>query len=215
MQVLIDNYGTILRGFRTTIELTLISMVIALVAGTALGAMRVSPIAPLRWLGTAYVTIFRNTPLLLLFLLFVFAIPKLGVNLSFFTRAVIAVSVYSAAFICEAVRAGINTVPVGQAEAARAVGMTFGQTLGHVVLPQALRASIPTIGSLLIALLRNTSVAEAFGTKEATYALDTLGNRHASAILWLFLGIAIGYIVLSLLMAVGFRYLERRLVILR
>lgn len=215
MQVLIENYGTILRGFRETIALAAVSMAIAVVAGTALAAMRVSPIPPLRWMGTAYVTVFRNTPLLLLFVVFVFAIPKLGVNLSFFTRAVIAVSVYSAAFICEAVRSGINTVPVGQAEAARAVGMTFGQTMRHIVLPQAMRASIPPIGSLLIALLRNTSVAEAFGTKEATYALDTLGNRHASAILWLFAGIALGYILLSLLMASGFRLLERRLAIIR
>ncbi|HVX45188.1 MAG TPA: amino acid ABC transporter permease [Mycobacteriales bacterium] len=215
MHVLIDNLGTILRGFRETVEVAIIAMAVSTVFGTILAAMRVSPVAPLRWLGTAYVNVFRNTPLLLLFVFFIFGIPKLGLNFSFFTRAVLAVTVYSAAFVCEAVRSGINTVPVGQAEAARAIGMTFGQTLRNIVLPQALRASIPPVASLMIALLRNTSVAEAFGTKEAAYQLDSLGNRHASALIWLFIGIAIGYIILSLLIAGGFRLLERRLAVVR
>lgn len=215
MHVLIDNYGTILRGFRETVELAIISMVISTVFGTLLATMRVSPVPPLRLLGTSYVNVFRNTPLLLLFVLFIFGLPKLDIHLSFFWGAVISLTAYSSAFVCEAVRSGINTVPVGQAEAARAVGMTFGQTLRNVVLPQALRASIPPVASLLIALLRNTSVAEAFGTKEAAYALDTLGNRHSSALIWLFLGIAGGYIILSLIVAGAFRMLERRLVIAR
>jgi glutamate transport system permease protein len=215
VHVLADNYGTILRGFRTTVEIAILAMVVSTVLGTLLAAMRVSPVVPFRWLGTAYVNVFRNTPLLLLFVFFVFAIPKLGLNFSFFTRAVMAVTVYSAAFVCEAVRSGINTVPVGQAEAARAIGMNFGQTLRNVVLPQALRASIPPVASLMIALLRNTSVAEAFGTKEATFALDSLGNRHTSALIWLFIGIAIGYIVLSLVIAGAFRLLERKLEVAR
>src|SRR5215813_8029347 len=99
--------------------------------------MRVGPTAPLRWAGSAYVNVFRNTPLLLLFVLFVFGLPTIGIQASFFVRAVIALSLYTAAFVCEAVRSGVNTVQRGQAEAARAVGMTFGQTLRYVVLPQA------------------------------------------------------------------------------
>ena len=215
MNVLADNIGTILDGFRETIALTALSAACAIVLGIILAAMRVSPAAPLRWAATSYVNIFRNTPLLLLFVLFVFGLPTIGLRASFFTRAVIALSLYTAAFVCEAVRSGINTVPTGQAEAARAVGMTFTQTLRHVVLPQALRAAIPPVGSLLIALTRNTSVAEAFGTREATYVLDSLGRDHASALYWIFAGIALGYIILSLAIAGGFRLLERQLAVIR
>ncbi|HEX3811569.1 MAG TPA: amino acid ABC transporter permease [Mycobacteriales bacterium] len=215
MNVLSDNIGTILRGFRETIALTVISAVIAIVLGVVLAAMRVSPAPPLRWAGTSYVNLFRNTPLLLLFVLFVFGLPTVGIHASFFIRAVVALSLYTAAFVCEAVRSGINTVQAGQAEAARAVGMTFGQTLRHVVLPQAMRAAIPPVGSILIALTRNTSVAEAFGTKEATYVLDSLGRDHASQLYWIFGGIALGYIILSLAIAGGFRLLERHLAVAR
>jgi glutamate transport system permease protein len=215
MDVLTDNFGTILDGFRETILLTVLSGVVAIVVGVLLAAMRVSPAPPLRWAGAAYVTVFRNTPLLLLFVLFVFGLPTVGVHASFFIRAIIALSTYTAAFVCEAVRSGINTVQPGQAEAARAIGLTFSQTLRFVVLPQALRAAIPPIGSLLIALTRNSSVAEAFGTKEATYVLDSLGRDHASALYWIFGGIALGYIILSLLIAGGFRLLERAVAVAR
>src|SRR5882757_588616 len=213
MNVLRHNFGTILDGFRETIALTALSAVIAIVLGVVLAAMRVSPAPPLRWAGTSYVNIFRNTPLLLLFVLFVFGLPTVGVHASFFTRAIIALSLYTAAFVCEAVRSGINTVQAGQAEAARAIGMTFTQTLRYVVLPQAMRAAVPPIGSLLIALTRNSSVAEAFGTKEATYVLDSLGRDNASALYWIFGGIALGYIIICLAIAGGFRLLERRLAV--
>jgi glutamate transport system permease protein len=213
VNVLRDNFGTILDGFRETIALTAISAVCAIVFGVLLAAMRVSPAPPLRWAATSYVNIFRNTPLLVLFILFVFGLPTAGVHASFFVRAVIALTLYTSAFVCEAVRSGINTVQAGQAEAARAIGMTFTQTLRHVILPQAMRAAIPPIGSLMIALTRNTSVAEAFGTKEATYVLDSLGRDHAAALYWIFAGIALGYIIISLAIAGGFRLLERQLAV--
>ncbi len=215
MDVLLDNFDTILDGFRETIALTALSAVCAIVLGVVLAAMRVGPAAPLRWAGAAYVNVFRNTPLLLLFVLFVFGLPTVGIQASFFLRAVIALTLYTAAFVCEAVRSGVNTVQRGQAEAARAIGMTFGQTLRYVVLPQAIRTAIPPISSLMIALARNTSVAEAFGTKEATYVLDSLGRDHASALYWIFAGIALGYLVLCLLIAGGFRLLERQLRVAR
>lgn len=215
MDALLGNLGPILAGFRETVTLAAVSAVVALAGGVLLGAMRVSPAPPMRWFATAYVTAVRNTPLVLLFVLFVFGLPFLNLRLSFFTRAAIALSVYTAAFVCEAVRSGINTVQPGQAEAARALGMTFGQTLRLVVLPQALRSVLPPMSSVLIALTKNTSIAEAFGVTEATYQLDSLGRDFAAALYWIFGGIALGYLLITLGIVGAFRLAERRLAVVR
>ena len=152
MQAIVDNLDLYWLGFRTTLSLTLISAAIALVVGTVLGAFRVSPSPPLRLFGATYVEIVRNTPLTLVFIFFVFVAPQLGLNVPFFTSAVLALSVYTAAFVCEAVRSGVNSVGVGQTEAARAIGLTFTGTLRLVILPQALRTVIPPRINIFIAL---------------------------------------------------------------
>jgi glutamate transport system permease protein len=168
----------------------------------------------LRWAGTSYVNIFRNTPLVVLFLLMTQGVPQV-INASFFKLAVAALGLYTAAFICEALRSGVNAVPVGQAEAARAVGMTFGKTLRHIVMPQAVRSVIPPLASILIALTKNTAIAEAFGLTEATYQLDELVRDEPQALYALFFGIAFGYILIVLAISGVARVLERRLVVLR
>ncbi len=215
MHVIADNFDTILHGFAQTLQLTLLSALVAGLLGLTLAVMRVSPLPPLRWVGTGYVTILRNTPLTLVFLIVVHGLPELGLRGSFFTRAVVALSAYTAAFVCEAVRSGIQTVPAGQAEAARALGMTFGQNLRFVVLPQALRAVIPPLTSVFIALLKNTAIAEAFGLTEATGVLDSLVHDHADALLPIFLTIAAGYVVLTLTISGLARLVERRTVLSR
>jgi len=149
------------------VKLFLISAVGSLVLGVLLGAFRVSPIPTLRWFGATYVNVVRNTPLTLVFAFLVFAIPKLDVNLEYETAAFTALTVYTATFVCEVVRSGINTVPPGQAEAARALGMTFSQVLGQIVLPQALRATVPPLVSVMIAMLKNTTIAAGFSVLEA------------------------------------------------
>jgi glutamate transport system permease protein len=215
VSVLLDNLPTILRGFGLTLRLFAVSGLVAVVLGVLFAAMRVAPVAAMRAVGTSYVNVFRNTPLLLLFLVTTQGIPVLVEGLSFFTLAVMALGLYTAAFVCEAVRSGINAVNLGQAEAARAVGMTFGQTLRDVVLPQALRSVIPPLTSILIALVKNTSIAEAFGLVEATGSLDKLVNDFPSALYPLFLGVAAGYVlIVAVLSALG-QTLERRLVVLR
>ena len=214
MDVLIDNRSLILGGFGLTLRLLVVSGLVALVLGVMLAGMRVSPVPVLRAAGTTYVNIFRNTPLLVLFLITTQGVPQV-INASFFVLAVAALGLYTAAFVCEAVRSGINTVNVGQAEAARAVGMTFGQSLTKVVLPQALRTVIPPLASILIALTKNTAIAEAFGLTEATYQLDRLVNDQPQALYPLFFGIAFGYIVIVAVIAVTARLLERKLVVLR
>ncbi len=206
----------LLEGFLLTLQILAWSLVIATVLGTLLAAMRVSPVTPLRGFATSYVNIFRNTPLVVLFLIAVVALPALGLLTgSFFWRAVVALSFYTAAFVCEVVRSGINTVQSGQAEAARSIGMTFTQTLGVIVLPQAFRAVIPPLASVYIALAKNTSVAGAFGITEATYQMHDLNRDFPGSLFYNFLGIAAGYIVIVLAMSSVAALLERRVAVAR
>lgn len=215
MDVLVDQLDVILRGFWVTVRLTALSAVIALVVGTVLAAMRVAPAPPLRWAGTTYVDIVRNTPLTLVFVLVVFGLPELGFQFSFFIRAAIALSVYTSAFVAEVLRSGINAVQPGQAEAARAIGMTFGQTLREVVLPQAFRTVVPPLGNVVIALTKNSAIAEAFGVIEATGTFDNLIRDYPGSFWPLFLGIAFGYVVIVLAISGVLRVVERRTVVLR
>jgi glutamate transport system permease protein len=215
VSVLIDQFDLILRGFWMTLRLTGFAAAIALVVGTVLAAMRVSPAPPLRFAATTYVEIVRNTPLTLVFVLMVFGLPELGFRFSFFVRAVISLSVYTSAFVCEVLRSGINAVQSGQAEAARALGMTFGQTLQTIVLPQAFRTVIPPLGNLLIALAKNTAIAEAFGVVEATGTFDNLVRDFPGSFWALFLGTAFGYVVIVMAISGVLRLVERRVVVLR
>jgi glutamate transport system permease protein len=176
--------------------------------------MRVSPVPPLRWAAATYVELVRNTPLTVVFFLVVFGLPQvdIGTNttrLPFFRFAVIALTVYTASFVAEAVRSGINSVPAGQAEASRSIGMTFGKTLRLVVLPQAFANIVPPLASVFIALLKNTSIAAVFGVAEALQRTQFLVNRFGNEVLWLLAGTAFGYVVLALTASALFRLLER------
>jgi glutamate transport system permease protein len=215
MNVLLDNIALFREGFVGTVELTALSALIALILGVVIAAFRVSPVPPLRFLGTAWVTLFRNTPLTLLFFICVLVLPQLGLNKwSFFQLAVLALSCYTSAFICEAVRSGINTVPLGQAEAARSIGMTFAQTLRLIVLPQAARTVIPPLGSLLIALAKNSSIAGGFSVIELFTVQRTLGEKGYSIVM-IFFWVALGYLVITGALSILFRILESRLAVAR
>lgn len=216
MDVLVDEFDTIVDGFALTLGLLALSGLVALLLGTVLAGMRVSPIGSLRTFGTSYIFVFRNTPLLIIFIFAMFGLPELGLlQESFFTRAVLALSLYTAAFVCEALRSGINAVETGQAEAARSVGMTFTQTLGIVVLPQAFRTVIPPLASVFIALAKNTSLAAGFGIAEATFRMRGLINNHPADLLWIFFGIALGYVLIVAVISGATHLMERRLVVHR
>jgi glutamate transport system permease protein len=215
MNVLLDNFALFRQGFGGTVELTALSGLIALVLGVVMAAFRVSPVPPLRFFGAAWVTLLRNTPLTLLFLISVLVLPQLGLNTwSFFQLAVLALSCYTSAFICEAVRSGINTVPLGQAEAARSIGMTFAQTLRIVVLPQATRTVIPPLGSLLIALAKNSAIAGGFSVFELFSVQRTLGEKGYN-IFMIFFWVAVAYLVITFALSGLFRFLESRLAVAR
>ncbi|WP_410588592.1 amino acid ABC transporter permease [Amycolatopsis sp. lyj-23] len=210
MDVLLNNLDLFGPFFLRTIELFVLSAVGSLVWGTVLAMLRVSPVPVFRAVGTAYVTIARNTPLTLVFAFFVFAYPLLDiVKLDYFPAAVTALIVYTSAFICEVVRSGINTVPVGQAEAGRALGLTFGQILGQIVLPQALRSVVPPLISTLIALLKNTTIAAGFSVAEAGAIRSYLSERGENQLVGL-LWVALGFIILVAVLSFVQRSLEKR-----
>jgi glutamate transport system permease protein len=211
MQFVFDHRRLILEGFWRTVQLAIASGVLALVFGTVLGIMRVCPIPPLRWAGSAYVNIVRNTPLTLVFVFSVFGLPRLDIRFSFFVFAVIALTVYTSAFVCEALRSGINSVPDGEIEAARSIGLPFHHVLGLVVLPQAFRAVIPLLSNIFIALTKNTSIAVAFSGAEATSILRRLQNQDARATFPLLIVTALGYLILTLALSFAFNRLERRI----
>ena len=211
-----DNWDLLSRAFLTTLSLAVVSGLGALVLGTLLAAFRVSPVPPLRGLATTYVELLRNTPLTVVFFFLVFGLPQVDLVIgSTFLAGVISLSLYTAAFVAEAVRSGINAVPPGQAEAARALGLGFGQSLRTVVLPQAFRTVVPPLGNVWIALAKNTSIAAGFGVTELTASLQRLANVNADQLAAVFLAVVVGYLVITLPSAWGIRVLERRLVVLR
>ncbi len=214
MDVLFRNWDLFSRGFLTTLQLLLVSGVLSVALGTFLAALRVSPVPALRRAGAGYVTLLRNTPLTLVFFLVVFGFPALAIDISFFARAVVALTVYTAAFVCEAVRAGINTVSVGQAEAARALGMGFGQTLRLVVLPQAVRSVLPPLASVVIALAKNTTVAAGFSVLEAGAIRAYLSERGESVVAGL-LWVAFGFLLVVIPLSLAQRRLEARWAVTR
>jgi glutamate transport system permease protein len=210
MSVLTTYSDLFLKAFGTTIKLFLVSAIGSLVLGTFLAMLRVSPVPVFRVAGATYVTLLRNTPLTLVFFFFTFAYPLLKIlQLDPFQGAVVALTLYTSAFICEVVRSGINTVPVGQAEASRALGLTFSQMIGSVVLPQAVRSVVPPITSTLIALLKNTTIAAGFSVTEAGAIQATLSEEGANMLAGLG-WVAFFFVVLVIPLTLLQRSLEKR-----
>lgn len=223
MQVVLDNWDLVVRAYTYTVLLFLIAGVLSLVFGTLLAAMRVGPIGVLAKATAVYVTMIRNTPLLIVLIFFRIAGPKVGLNFNFvdivigeirinnlFAACVVGLTVYTSCFVCEALRSGVNAVPLGQAEAARAIGMPFAATMRHVVLPQAFRASIPPLASVQIALLKNTTLAGAFGVSEAFYRMKVFTNDEPGERVGIFISFALIFVLLVEIVSFFANRLERR-----
>ena len=210
MNVLLDNLPLYASAFWGTIQLFVVAAIGSLILGLVLAGMRVSPVPILRSFGAGYVNVVRNTPLTLVFFFFAFAYPRLEIlDLSFFARACVALIVYTAAFVCEVIRSGVNTVPVGQAEASRALGFTFGMTLSEVILPQAVRSVVPPLTNVMIALLKNTTIAAGFSVAEAGGIYQNLPERGYDVLVGL-LWVAVGFLILVVPLTLLQRSLERR-----
>ncbi|MFD2422171.1 amino acid ABC transporter permease [Amycolatopsis pigmentata] len=210
----ITHIGVLLSGLAGTAELSALAFGGALVLGTLLAIFRVSPIPPLAAAATVYVAVFRNVPLLVLLVLFVFGLPEIGLLLPLFASAALCMALYAAALVCEVVRSGIRTVPLGQAEAARALGLTFGQSLRHVILPQAMRSMVPPLGNILIAVVLSTSLAAAVGVAELTNGVQTLSLRYAEGLAAFGIA-AVFYVTITLGSSAALSRIERRVRIRR
>jgi glutamate transport system permease protein len=221
VDALIAEFPRFVGGFFGTLRLCLFAAIGALILGTLLATFRVSPVPPLRFVGLAWVTVFRNAPLVVSLFIFAFALPLVGVVFptfggnAFFWPGVTALICYTAAFVCEAVRSGINSVPPGQAEAARAVGLTFQQTLGAVVLPQALRTVVPPLGSVIIAMIKNSAIVGAFGVTGELFSVDAGNTALGYSALSSLTGVAIAYLLITIPAGIALSAIERKIEVKR
>ena len=213
----------VLHAFWINISLTLTSGVLALILGTIAVTMRISPIPSLRLASTFYVNIFRDIPLTVVMVVMVAVVwTQLKVNFSgdifanFYILAVIGLGLYHSSFIAEALRSGINTVPIGQAEAARGIGLTFIQSTRIVILPQAFRGSIAPIGNTIIALIKNTTVASVTGvSNETSGTMSAAIEMGPQFIMLIFLTFALGYVIIVIPVGLLTTTLSRRLAVKR
>lgn len=213
-----DHYPELLRGYRMTIVLTVVSFALAMVLGGILALLRTSESRGLRVVSTAYVEWFRNTPLLVqLFFLF-FALPKLELPyfgrpdwflLSSFTAGLIGLTMYTAAYTAEALRSGLISIDKGQTEAARALGLNYVQTRIYVVAPQALRVAVPLLTSVFSALFRNSALVSAIGVRELLQTADNIQQDNFQTF-ELFALAGVLYLSLTLPLAFASNRLERR-----
>ena len=211
-----SNLDLFWSGFLRSLGICLWGMVGALLVGTVIASFRVSPIPSLRWFGTAWVTVIRNCPLTVLLFFFAFGLPEIGINRSFYFFGVSGLVLYTSAFVCEALRAGINSVPAGQAEASRAIGLTFGQSLSQVILPQAFRTSIPPLGSVIIAMFKNSAVVGAFGVGGDLYSVGAnLTSAQGYAALPVLTGVAFFYLLITIPSGLLLLGIERKVAIAR
>lgn len=215
MDAIAENIEFFVEGFLGTLGLLVYSGIGALILGIIIGGMRISPVASLRMFATAVTELFRNIPLTLILFFCANVLPYLEVNPGYFPLAVIGLTFYTAPFVAEAVRSGINGVPVGQAEAARSVGLDFGQTLSYVVMPQAIRMVIPPLINVFIALTKNTSVAGGFFVVELFWVAKTVANLRGDQVIMVLLAVAVLYLLVTVTLGLIAARVEKRVMVLR
>ncbi|MBD2498231.1 ABC transporter permease subunit [Nostoc sp. FACHB-280] len=213
LNIILQALPILLQGAFFTIQITIISVILGLGGGSLIGIIRLSQIKPVRWLARAYIDFFRGTPLLVQIFMIYFGIPalvqQLGFTFSFnpFVAGVIALSLNSAAYIAEIVRAGIQSIESGQTEAAQSLGLSATETMRYVIFPQAFRRMIPPLGNEFISLLKDTSLVAVIGFEELFRKgqLIVASNYRAFEI---YAAIAIVYLCLTLLSSQVFSKLE-------
>jgi glutamate transport system permease protein len=215
MDAILENLDTFIGGFLKTLSLLALSGVFAFIIGVIIAAMRISPVGSLRGFAATYTELLRNTPLTLVLFFCAFILPYLGVRIDYFPLAVIGLTAYTSPFIAEAVRSGINGVSIGQAEAARSLGLGFGQTLRLIVLPQAIRMVIPPLINVFIALTKNTSVAGGFFVIELFASASVVINKRGDEVVAILLAVAFFYLVITIPLGILAGRIEKRVAILR
>jgi glutamate transport system permease protein len=215
LDAVIESLPVFLEGFKNTLGLLIFSGLGALVVGVVIAALRISPVASFRGFATVYTEIVRNTPLTLVLFFCAFILPYLQFSPGYFVLALIGLTVYTSPFVAEALRSGINGVPVGQAEAARSVGLTFGQSLSFVIMPQAVRMVIPPLINVFIALTKNTSVAGAFFVFELFGAGRQVTNERGDEVIAILLAVAAFYLIITITLGQIAARVEKKVAVLR
>ncbi|MGM9923178.1 MAG: amino acid ABC transporter permease [Bacillus sp. (in: firmicutes)] len=208
--ILTDNIDMFMIGFKNTLIVSLVALVGSFAFGTLLAVFRIAPVKVLNWIGTAYVEFVRNIPLLIIvFFLFV-GLPAIGIRLDGIIAGMIGLIIYTAAFIAEAIRAGIMAVPKGQMEAARSSGLTYYQTMKLVILPQAIKIVIPPLGNQFINLVKNSSILSVVAAQELMYQGDLISSA-IFVVFDVYIFVAFFYLIITLPLSYGVNFLEKRL----
>ncbi|PGM56994.1 amino acid ABC transporter permease [Bacillus sp. AFS053548] len=203
--ILTDHMEYFLEGLRVTVLTSLIALLCSFILGTIIAVMRIAPIKPLNWLGSVYVEFIRNIPVLV-----VVFFTYLAGSFSGMVAGTIGLTIYTAAFIAEAIRAGILSVPKGQMEAARSTGLSYGQAMRLIILPQAIKIVIPPLGNQFLNLVKNSSLLAVVAGGDLMYQGDLISAMtYVTFDTYIF--VALFYLVLTIPLSIGVTYLEKRL----
>ncbi|QGQ93922.1 amino acid ABC transporter permease [Paenibacillus psychroresistens] len=208
--ILFDNWDVFLTGFGNTLKSSLLALIGSFILGNFLAIMRLSTYRILRVISSGYIEFVRNIPLLLIVLIFFLAFPSMGIPLDGFTAGTIGLTVYTAAFIAEVLRAGILSIESGQTEAARASGLTYFQTLRFVILPQAIKIVIPPLGNQFLNLVKNSSVLSIVSGFDLMYYGDIIASE-TFVTFDVYIFVAVFYLILTIPLSFAVRYMESRL----
>ncbi|WP_026565155.1 amino acid ABC transporter permease [Bacillus sp. UNC41MFS5] len=203
--ILTDNLDAFLQGLKITIISSLIALLSSFIWGTLIAVLRMAPVKPLNWLGTAYVEFIRNIPVLVIIFF-----TYLAGNFGGMTAGTIGLTIYTAAFIAEAIRAGIMSVPKGQMEAARSTGLSYGQAMRLVVLPQAIKIVIPSLGNQFLNLVKNSSLLAVVAGGDLMYQGDLISAK-TYVTFDTYILVALFYLILTIPLSLGVGFLERRM----
>jgi aspartate/glutamate/glutamine transport system permease protein len=215
-EVLTEHFSEFSSGFGVTVRLVAVSFVIAMVVGTLVAALRVAPLKPLSWVGGVYVELFRNTPLLVLLFISYAGLRRAGVPINAWVAGTASLGLYTAAYVAEALRSGVFAVGKGQIEASLSLGLDYRRTLRYIILPQAFRTVIPHLGSLMIAMIKNSAIigVSLLALPDLLHQARLVNSRTFQtneAFFWA----AVGYLILTGLATVAVRRLETRYAIRR
>lgn len=208
--IVTENLDMYLQGFKNTLLASLIALGGSIAAGTLIAVMRIAPSRPLNWIGAAYVEFIRNIPIILITFIFYFGLPTLNIRMDGFTAGTIGLAVYTAAFIAEAIRAGIQSVPNGQMEAARSSGLTYIQAMYYVILPQAIKIVIPPLGNQFINLVKNSSILGVVAGLDLMYFGDLVASR-TFVTFDVYIFVSLFYLIITVPLSLSVGYLEKRL----
>ncbi|OAB45340.1 amino acid ABC transporter permease [Paenibacillus glacialis] len=208
VMLVFDHWDRYMAGFINTIQISIIALIGSFILGAIIAIFRIAPLKPLNWFGTAYVEVIRNIPLLIVVFFFYLGLPSLGIELDGFVSGTLGLTVYTASFIAEAIRAGIQAIPTGQTEAARATGLSYLQTMTHIILPQAIKIVLPAIGNQFINLVKNSSILAVVAGMDLMYYADLI-NSDTFLPLTVYTFVALFYLVLTVPLSYAVLYMEK------